>query len=259
MCCIKFSKKEIKTERPAFVMGIVNATKDSFYAKSRGGMDLASKMIEQGVDILDLGAESTRPGFTEVPAEEEIRQLVPLVKEIRKISKVPISIDTRKASVFEACYNEGADIFNDVTALQFDEKSASLAAKLEVPVILMHQGPANAEQVKEFFNERIEFSLKNGIKKENIILDPGIGFGKDEDQCIELIKNTDKMLVEGFPFLMALSRKRCIGKMTGQEVDKRLTGTLIANLISIQKGADMVRVHDVEETIDMLNVMKFLS
>lgn len=259
MCCIEFTKTQIKTERPALVMGIVNATKDSFYEKSRGGFELAAKMIEQGADIIDLGAESTRPGFTDVPLEEEIKQLVPIVKEIRKISSIPISIDTRKAKVFEACYNEGADIFNDVTALAYDDASCALAAKLEVPVVLMHQGPANAEQVAAFFKERISFALKNGINKKNIILDPGIGFGKDEDECIELIKNTDKMLVEDYPFLMALSRKRCIGKMTGKDVDKRLYGTLCANMISVQKGAKIIRVHDVEETIDMLNVMKFLS
>ena len=258
---IKINNKVLCTDRPAFVMGIVNATDDSFFAGSRGGIDRALQLIDEGADIIDVGGESTRPGFHEVSAEEEINRVVPLISEIRRRSSradIVISIDTRKASVFKAAFDAGADLLNDVTALEFDKEMGTTAAKTGVSVVLMHQGGGDYNDVNEYLRGRIKFAVDAGISKEKLILDPGIGFGKTNEESINLIKNTDKMCIEGLPLLMALSRKRCIGEMTGRDTDQRMAGTLAADMISVQRGAKIVRVHDVIETIDMLNVMKYL-
>ena len=263
MCKIDFKNFSMSSERPALVMGIVNATPDSFFEGSRGGIERAFKLIEEGADILDIGGESTRPwGYTEVPYDEEISRVIPLVRAVRERyspEQVRISIDTRKATVFKAAFEEGADIFNDVSALMDDNESVDLAARLEVPVVLMHQGSADSSAIKHFFEERSREVITQGIDPKNIILDPGIGFGKTNDECIEIIKNTEELCKSSFPFLMALSRKRCIGGMTGREAGERLAGTLAADMISVQKGAKIIRVHDVSAAIDTLNVMKFLQ
>ena len=255
---IKVSNKILKTDRPALVMGIVNATDDSFFEGSRGGIERALQLIDEGADIIDVGGESTRPGFHAVTSEEEIERVVPVIKEIRQHSDVCISIDTRKADVFKAAFEAGADFLNDVTALEYDDKMADYARECDVSVVLMHQGGGDYNDVCKYLRSRIDFAVSKGISKEKLILDPGIGFGKTNEESIALIKNTDKMCIEGLPFLMALSRKRCIGEMTGRDTKDRMAGTLAADMISVQKGAKIVRVHDVIETIDMLNVMKYL-
>lgn len=270
MVQLQFGKKIISTEKPAFVMGIVNATPDSFYEKSRGGYERAMELIAQGADILDIGGESTRPGFTEIPVEEEINRIVPLIKEIRKNSDIPISVDTRKASVLEAAVIAGADALNDVSAMEDDKKMAETAAKLGVSVILMHRfngneaeritNPEVVKEVSNYLEQRVEVAQKAGIPVEKIIVDPGIGFGKTNEENLLLIKYTNQLCSKKYPVLMALSRKRCIGMMTNQNsADNRLAGTLAADLLSVQKGAIMVRVHDVRETVDSLNVLKYLA
>lgn len=255
---LKISNKIIKTDRPAFVMGIVNATDDSFFSGSRGGIERALQLIDEGADIIDIGGESTRPGFHAVTAEEEIARVVPVIEELRKRSEVVISIDTMKADVFKAAFEAGADLLNDVTALEHDKEMADAAVKADVSVVLMHQGGGDYNDVNKYLRSRVDFALAAGIYKDKIILDPGIGFGKTNQESIDLIKNTDKLCIDGFPLLMALSRKRCIGEMTGRETEERMAGTLAADMISVQKGAKIVRVHDVKETIDTLNVMKYL-
>lgn len=256
---MKIGNRILSTEKKAFVMGIVNATPDSFFEGSRGGIERALQLIEQGADIIDIGGESTRPGFTPVSVEEEIKRVVPVVKEIRKHSDIPISIDTTKLEVMKACMDYDVQIWNDVLSLSEKKENASFVAKNNISVILMHNGEGDIEQVNKELCATIDFSLQNGIKKEQIIVDPGIGFGKTNEQSINIIKNTDKICNLEYPVLMALSRKRCIGEMTGRPVEQRLVGTVTANLISVQRGACMIRVHDVKETVDMLNVLKSLS
>ncbi len=271
MKTLKLKDRTISTEKPAFVMGIVNATPDSFWHESRGGIENAMKLIEQGADLLDIGGESTRPGSSYVDAAEEISRVVPLVKEIRRNSDIPVSIDTRKLEVMQAAYDCGADILNDVSALEDDERLASFAAKTEIPVILMHKrgnpdimqnnasySDAFAE-VDSYLNSRVEFALKSGIRKDRIILDPGIGFGKNLEANIALIKNCGRLCQGEFPVLMALSRKSCIGQITGQDVENRLAGTLAADIIAVLAGAFMIRVHDVKEAVDSMNVLKSLG
>lgn len=278
---LKFGLKNVSTERPAFVMGIVNATPDSFYANSRGGAERALQLIQEGADILDIGGESTRPGYTPVSIEEEISRIVPVIEAVRRESDIPISIDTTKLEVFKAAYSAGADIWNDVTALSgaqnssgTDSKSsdgtaasagkplidsALFIAKTGVSVILMHTGPGSVSEVSDFLNVRADFCLENGINKEKIIVDPGIGFGKTLEQNLNLIKEPLALCNNQYAVLMALSRKRCIGDMTGRPAEERLPGTLAADMISVQRGAKLIRVHDVSSAIDTLNVMKFLQ
>lgn len=265
---LKLKNKTISTELPAFVMGIVNATPDSFFSGSRGGVERAKELISQGADILDIGGESTKPGNPYISAEEEISRVIPVIQEIRKFSDIPISVDTRKLAVMKAAYDAGADILNDVSALEDDAEMAAWCGKTDIPVILMHKrGTPQTMQlntkyddvlteVKEYFESRIAYAKANGIKDENIILDPGIGFGKNTADNLSLIKNCGKLSCGNHMVLMALSRKTVIGDVTGRPVEQRLAGTITADIISIINGAQMVRVHDVAETVDSLKILK---
>lgn len=272
---LKLKNRLIKTENPAFVMGIVNATPDSFWEKSRGELDnsfeLALKLIEDGADVLDIGGESSRPGSDYVDEQEELKRVIPLVKKIRKVSDIPLSIDTRKYQVMKAAFEEGADILNDISALEDDEKMAPFVSAVKIPVILMHKrGNPDIMQkytdYKDVFNEvedylykRIEFAKQAGIEDEKIILDPGIGFGKDFDSNVCLIKNCGKLCSGSYPVLMALSRKTVIGQITGNPVEERLAGTVAADIFSVLAGASMIRVHDVKEAVDSMKVFKVLG
>ncbi len=276
MLQLKFGLKRAATERPAFVMGIVNVTPDSFYPDSRGGVDRALRLIEEGADILDIGGESTRPGYTPVTAEEEISRIMPVIEAVRRESSIPISIDTNKFTVFRAAFAAGADIWNDVTALSGTQtvansdgtaaaaaepsiEAAEYIAKTGASVILMHTGPGSIEEVSNFLGQRVVFCVSNGVSSDKIIVDPGIGFGKTTEQNLALIKEPAALCGNRYPVLMALSRKRCIGDMTGRAAEERLAGTLAADMISVQKGAKIIRVHDVSSAIDTLNVMKNLQ
>ena len=271
---LKLGLKRAATERPAFVMGIVNVTPDSFYENSRGGIERAMRLIEEGADILDIGGESTRPGYTPVSVEEEISRIIPVIEAVRRESAIPISVDTNKFKVFRAAFAAGADIWNDVTSLAGAKKAnedgtanssseplidaAEYLAKTGASVILMHSGPGSVEEVSDFLGQRVVFCLSNGVASDKIIVDPGIGFGKSTEENLALIKNPLALCGGRYPVLMALSRKRCIGDMTGRPAEERLAGTLAADMISVQQGARIIRVHDVSAAIDTLNVMKNL-
>lgn len=264
------NSKKLFTERPAFVMGIVNATPDSFYEDSRGGFELAMKQIEAGADIIDIGGESTRPGYSYVNEDEELKRVLPLIKQIRKENTdVLISVDTQKTNVIKSCIEEGADILNDVSAMQNNPSMAGLVAESGISVILMHRflenektrktNPKIIKEVSDYLTKRIKFAKQNGVKDSQIFVDPGIGFGKTFKENISLIKCADELCRGKYPVVMALSRKRCIGTMTDcTDVKDRLAGTLSANLFSVISGAKIVRVHDVKETVDSLKVMKYL-
>lgn len=266
----------LSTENPAFVMGIVNANGDSFWEKSRGGARLAKRLVEQGADILDIGGESTRPGSEYIDAKEELRRVIPLVKKIRKFSDVPISVDTRKYDVMSAAFDAGADILNDVSALEDDPRLARFAARERIPVILMHNAMKKSSckpernsvimnecgeenifsQVDEYLVRRAEFALQNGIAAEKIIVDPGIGFGKDTAQNAALIANAARLCGGKYSVLMALSRKSFFEKVCGRKVAGRLWGTVAANAYSILNGVSIVRVHDVDAAVDTVKVLK---
>ncbi|WP_294430903.1 dihydropteroate synthase [uncultured Treponema sp.] len=263
--------RNITTNLPAFVMGIVNATPDSFFDKSRGGADEALRLVEEGADILDIGGESARPGSEYVSSEEEIRRIIPVIEAVRKVSDIPVSVDTRKFDVMKAAFDAGADILNDISALEDDEKLAPFCAETEIPVILMHKrgNPGTMQkntvydnifdEVNDYLQKRLNFALESGIAADKIWLDPGIGFGKDVDGNFELIRRCGELCDGKFPVLMALSRKTCIGEVTGRAVPDRLFGTLAANLLSVQKGASIIRVHDVAAAVDSMKILKICS
>ena len=253
---LTFGNKKITTELPAFVMGIVNATPDSFYDGSRGGLERALELVEQGAQIIDIGGESTRPGFTPVSDEEEIERVIPLLCGLKKKSDVIVSIDTTKTEVMKAAIENGADIINNVG--EFTDEELELCKQAGVSVIVMHHTSGGSNEIVEYLTAQANRCLKAGILQKKIIIDPGIGFGKTFEQNVDAIKNTEKLAAIGFTTLMALSRKSSIGQITGREVHHRLAGTLAADIISVQKGAKIIRVHDVSEAIDTLNVMKFL-
>lgn len=263
----------LSTDLPACVIGILNATPDSFWEGSRArnvedGITRAIAMVDQGADCIDIGGESSRPGSSYVSAEEELDRVIPLVEGIRRRCDAPISIDTRKARVMELAFEAGADILNDISALRDDSAMPELAARLGVPVILTHMrgvpltmqdDPEYSDvvrEVRDWLLERAAFAVSAGITPDRIILDPGIGFGKRHEDNCDLIAGLAEIARGGYPVLMALSRKKSIGIMTGRDADSRLAGTLAANQCAVMSGATFVRVHDVAETRDMLKVVR---
>ncbi|MGN0731476.1 MAG: dihydropteroate synthase [Treponema sp.] len=264
----KLKNRTISTERNAFVAGIVNVNNDSFWKGSRGGFSLAKRLILEKADILDIGAESSRPGSKYISEKDELKALIPLIRKIRKFSDIPISVDTRKKNVFEACVQEGADILNDISALEDDSQMARYAGNEKIPVILMHKrkNPDIMQkyteyedvfkEVEDYLYSRIQYAVENGIDEDKIIIDPGIGFAKDLHANLVLIKNCGRLCSGKYPLMMALSRKSFLGLLTGKTVDKRLVGTVSANLYSVINGAKFVRVHDVKEAVDSLDVLK---
>ena len=264
----KLKDRTISTERNAFVAGIVNVNNDSFWKGSRGGFSLAKRLILEKADILDIGAESSRPGSKYISDKDELKALIPLIRKIRKFSDIPISVDTRKKNVFEACMQEGADILNDISALEDDSQMARYAGNEKIPVILMHKrkNPDIMQkyteyedvfkEVEDYLYSRIQYAVENGIDEDKIIIDPGICFAKDLHANLVLIKNCGRLCSGKYPLMMALSRKSFLGLLTGKTVDKRLVGTVSANLYSVINGAKFVRVHDVKEAVDSLDVLK---
>lgn len=252
------------------IMGILNLTPDSFsdggsYQQIDSAVISALAMLENGATIIDIGGESTRPGAPDVALEEELARVIPVIEAIRKKSDCLISIDTSKAEVMRQAVNAGADIINDVRALQ-EPNALATTAELGVPVCLMHmQGQPRTMQsnphyddvindIKQFFVERIAACEAAGISRDKIILDPGFGFGKTLAHNYHILKYIDEFRMMGCEVLAGLSRKSMIGNLLGRDVDQRLAGSVAGALIAAQKGAKIIRVHDVTETADALNV-----
>lgn len=241
-----------------YIMGILNVTPDSF---SDGGKffdeDLAvmhaKEMIELGADIIDIGAESTRPGATEVSAEDEISRLTPVVKKILSEIKSPVSIDTYKSEVADKMLELGVHMINDVWGFQKDLNMAKIVAKHNVPVVIMHNqiGTNYDEDIMKticrFLSKSIDIGLEAGIKRENIILDPGIGFGKTPEQNMEVMSRLGELNDLGYPILLGTSRKSMIGKILDLPSEERIEGTVATTTMGIVQGVDIVRVHDVKE------------
>lgn len=243
-----------------YIMGILNVTPDSF---SDGGdfnnvdiaVNHAKKMINDGADIIDLGGESTRPGHTYVDADEEKRRILPVIKRLKEEIKVPISVDTYKADVAEAALELGVEMINDVWGLRRDKNMANVVAKYDAYVCIMHNQDGTEynkdimESIKEFLQESIDLALESGIKKEKIVLDPGIGFGKTFKQNLEVLKRLDEINDLGYPILLGTSRKSVIGNVLNVEPKERVEGTIATTVLGIRDGVDIVRVHDVKENL----------
>jgi dihydropteroate synthase len=251
--------------RPA-VMGVLNVTPDSFSDGGRfldpaAAIEQAKRMVAEGADVLDVGAESTRPygGMVAVPAEEEIRRLAPVLPAVTALG-IPVSIDSMKAEVAAWALGCGATIVNDVWGLQRDEGLAHVAAEHAVPVIIMHNRDAADPEIDimadiaAFFARSLEIAARAGIARENIVLDPGIGFGKTPEQSLIAIARLGELASFGLPLLLGASRKRFIDKVSPAPPDRRLGGSIAAHLLGVAGGAAIIRTHDVAETVQALRV-----
>ncbi|UML92828.1 dihydropteroate synthase [Shewanella xiamenensis] len=254
------------------VMGILNVTPDSF---SDGGKfsyfelacQHADEMVAQGALIIDIGGESTRPGAADVTVEDELARVIPLVEYVAKHHDVWISVDTSKPDVMRQAVNAGAHLINDVRAL-LEPGALETAAQLNVPICLMHmQGAPRTMQsapeyqdviadVFKFLNERIQACLEAGIPRERLLIDPGFGFGKTLEHNYELLAKLERFAQFELPILIGLSRKSMIGNLLARPTSERLAGSLAGAMIAAQKGAHIIRVHDVPETVDMLKVLQ---
>lgn len=248
------------------VMGIVNVTPDSF---SDGGSFLAPataiahgwKMSLSNVDILDIGGESTRPGHTPVSEEDELRRVTPVVRGLAGACDTPISVDTSKARVAEAALEAGAAIVNDVWGLRRDVDMAGVVAAHDAYVVVMHNREVEdaaldiVADVLDSLRRSIDIALAAGIAREKIIVDPGFGFGKTNEQSLTLLRELARVKALGFPLLVGVSRKRMIGVATGRAVVERTAGSVAASVIAAMNGADIVRVHDVAEHLDAMKIV----
>lgn len=256
---LKCRDKNIELGKKTLIMGILNVTPDSFsdggrYNNLDSALEQAKKMVEDGVDIIDIGGESTRPGHTQISVEEEIGRVVPVIEMLSKELDIIISIDTYKYQVAEAALKAGAHIINDIWGLQYDNgEMAKLAAEYNVPVIAMHNqnGTEYSEDIilsmRKFFERTYEISDRYGISRDNIILDPGIGFGKEMEENIEVLARLEELRDMG-RILLGTSKKRFIGTILGGlSTDERVEGTVATTVIGIGKGVDIVRVHNVLE------------
>ena len=260
----------------SYVMGIINVTPDSF---SDGGqffgvddaINHALKLAEEGADILDIGGESTRPYSTPVASDEELDRVMPVVSALAQRTEVPISIDTSKATVARECLNSGAEIINDVTGLLGDPEMVPLAAASDAGVCVMHmQGTPQTmqtephyddvlQEVGDFFSERLTRLAEHGVNSEQVALDPGIGFGKELEHNIKLLSGIHQLIISGRPLLIGASRKSFIGKLLGTPSNERLPASLACAACAAAKGAHVVRVHDVAETVQAVRMTEALS
>lgn len=238
-----------------YIMGILNVTPDSFSDGGRffdhdAAIERARQMVAEGADIIDVGGESTRPGSEPISSEQEMERIIPVINRLSRDIDIPISVDTYKAKTAEAAIRAGTHMLNDVWGLKADPEMGSVAAQYRIPICIMHN-KASAEYgdlIEDMIGElaeSIEIALKAGIKDENIIIDPGIGFGKTWEHNLQVMRNLEQFKRLGYPILLGTSRKSFIGKVLDLPVEERLEGTIATTVAGIMKGVDVVRVHDV--------------
>jgi dihydropteroate synthase len=277
---MKIGDKVFDFNKKILVMGILNVTPDSF---SDGGcfesIDDAVRhallMEREGADIIDIGGESTRPGAKQISIEDEINRILPVIKQLKTKLKTPISVDTYKSEVAKQVLELGADMINDITALRGDEKLVEIVSCYKVPICLMHMKgtPQNMQinpeyedvviEIRDFLKKKVEFALSNGINNENIIVDPGLGFGKRTGQGIEdncdILGRLREIKSLGYPVLIGASRKTFISNLFGKDkpnpVEDRLEGSLAAATLAVLNGADIIRAHDVKETRECVDLL----
>jgi dihydropteroate synthase len=271
---MQFRNKFLDLSTPK-VMGILNVTPDSFsdggvFNLLDNGLAQASLMLDEGADIIDIGGESTRPGAQEVSVQQELDRVIPVIESIYQRFDTIISIDTSKSQVMTAAVNAGASLINDVRALQADD-ALSAAVKAGVPVCLMHmqgqprvmqQNPSYDDVVKDvmaFLRERICVCIEAGIPQEQIIVDPGFGFGKSLEHNFQMLANIEEFQQLNVPVLAGMSRKSMIGNLLQREIGDRLAGNVAVATVAAQMGAQIIRVHDVKETVDAVKVINMIN
>lgn len=262
----------LRLESRPLIMGILNVTPDSFsdggaYVTVEQALRHARQMHEEGADIIDIGAESSRPGSQPIAEAEELRRLVPVLEAVRDAVPLPISVDTTKAAVARRAIEAGATIVNDITALHGDPLMTELVAETGAAIVLMHmQGTPHTmqkapryqnvtQEVTAFLRERAQWAIEHGIKRSQIILDPGFGFGKLQEHNLQLLADFTMLIKLGYPMLVGLSRKQFIGSLVRQPVQERGYGTAGAVAVAVLKGAHIIRVHDVRSMRDTVSVV----
>ena len=265
-------KSWLEAPRQTLIMGVLNVTPDSFsdgglFTDIRAATARALEMINQGADIIDIGGESTRPGSEAVTIDEELIRTIPVIKAIRKKTECLISIDTYKSEVAKAALEAGADVVNDISGFTFDENMVSLVAKKNVPIILMHikglpkdmqKNPNYNDLIGEickYFDSQVSKALTAGVHTKNIILDPGIGFGKRYEDNFEIIRELGQICALGYPVLLGTSRKSFLGMALDLPVEDRIEGTLASVSAGVMNGAKIVRVHDVKEACRAVTII----
>lgn len=256
---LRFGGREFHWGERTYVMGIINATPDSFSGDGLGfdvreAVAQGKRFVAEGADILDVGGESTRPDFSPVSTDEELRRVIPVIEQLASAVEVPVSIDTYKYEVAKRALSAGAAMINDVWGLGRDHRLAELAAEYRVPIVLTsnQRGRVCIDIIAEVINslkKSIAQATERGLPRENIIIDPGIGFGKTLEQNLAIVRRLDEFKILGRPILIGTSRKSMIGLVLNLPPDQRLEGTAATVAISIAKGADIVRVHDVAQMV----------
>jgi len=268
--------KNVKVGKHPRVMGILNVTPDSFsdggtFYKFEDALERARKMVDEGADIIDVGGESSRPGSDPVNAHEELERVIPVISTLVKELSVPVSIDTTKHEVARAALDAGAGMVNDISGLHWDIKLADMAAQYKVPVVIMHTRgkPKTMQQavhyhslfseIIRYLKEGIEIALAAGIPEDQIIVDPGIGFGKTPEDNLRIMNGLFEFSVLGKPVLLGTSRKSFIGKALDTDAGDRLEGTLATTVYGLLRGADMIRVHDVKENVRTIRMLEQMT
>lgn len=255
-----------------YVMGILNVTPDSFFDGARynnidNALRRAVAIQEEGADIIDVGGESTRPGYTMISDQEEIERVIPVIEKIKKEIDIPVSLDTYKSGVAKAGIDAGVDLINDIWGLKWDPKMADVIAQGNVACCLMHNRKDTdytsfVEDVENDLAECIQLASKAGIADDRIMLDPGVGFAKDTEQNLEIIACMDRLNMFGYPILLGVSRKSVVGNVLEIPKDERLIGTVALDVIGVLKHANYIRVHDVKEHVQAVKmveaVMKYM-
>ena len=270
-------RHEFRFPRPTLVMGVLNVTPDSFsdggkFFSVEAALERAGQMVREGADLLDVGGESTRPGAAPVSEEEEIRRVIPVIKELALRLQVPISVDTQKPEVARAALVAGANIVNDIAANRIDDAMARVVAEFRAGYVAMHmQGTPQTMQanpayidvvreVDEFFAERLTRLEKSGVRREQVVLDPGIGFGKTLEHNLQLLGALPRFARHDRPVLLGVSRKAFLSKLTGAESpSERLPGALACAALAVRDGVQFLRVHDVQETVRAARVTEAIS
>jgi dihydropteroate synthase len=271
----KIRGKVFDFNKSHYIMGILNVTPDSFsdggkFLDIKSALNHAKEMISEGADIIDIGGESTRPGAESISEEAELNRIIPVIKGLRKINNdIIISIDTYKSKIVKEALENGADLINDISGLRFDHLMVNVARDSKVPVIIMHvkgtprdmqKNPHYDDLIRElleYFNERINALNKAGIEK--IVIDPGIGFGKNPEDNLNIIKNLSEFTVFNLPVLVGISRKSFMGLVLNEPVENRLFGTMTANAIALMNGANIIRVHDVKPHKDLIKIFEAIK
>ena len=255
---MRIGRKEFDTEHRTYIMGILNVTPDSFsdggkYNSLDAALFHAEEMVQDGADILDVGGESTRPGYQRISDEEEAERVVPVIEALAARFETPVSVDTYKSRVAEAALQAGAALINDIWGFKGDARMAEVTARAGAACCLMHNREKadyrdfREEMIRDLW-ESVELARKAGVADERIILDPGVGFGKTYEQNLQAMAHLDDLRKMGFPVLLGTSRKSSIGKaLGGLDADQRLEGTLATSVLAVQQGCAFVRVHDVKE------------